>query len=448
MIFDRIKYFIIQGDKRSSNVKKNIIAIFFIKGIGIIINLLYVPITLNYLNNTRYGIWMTITSILSWIGIFDIGLGNGLRNKLSEALTIKDYVNAKKYVSTTYAMLSSIVFIILLVFFGINHLIDWTKVLNTTPNYANELNKLMLVITFFFGIKFILNIISIVFIADQKPAFGSIFELIGNSISLIIVWILTLTGQTSLILFGTVIMFIPVCVYFIASCYCYNKQYKFLKPSLRSIDISSIKSLTSLGIQFFIIQIAVLIIFQTGNILIAQFFSPAEVTPYNIVFKYFSVLTMIWGIVLSPLWSAFTQAQALNDYKWMRRTLKKLNKMLLASIFILLIMSILARPVIKIWTGDKVLVNTQMIWIFALYTLISIWNNIYAIFLNGISKINIQIITSIIASIINIPLAFVFVKACKMGSEGIVLAMTISLSLFAFAGPIQTYKTLNKWITN
>ena len=117
MIFEKITNLLNKGNGRSVLIKKNIIASMFIKGASVFISLLYVPVTLNYLNPTRYGIWMTLTSIVAWMGIFDIGLGNGLRNKLSAALAIGDKENAKKYVSTAYAMLSLIVFVILLLFY-------------------------------------------------------------------------------------------------------------------------------------------------------------------------------------------------------------------------------------------------------------------------------------------------------------------------------------------
>lgn len=72
--------------ERTRRAKKNIIYSFAIKALSVITYLLLVPITLNYLNATEYGIWLTLSSVLMWINTFDRGLGNGLRNKLSEAL--------------------------------------------------------------------------------------------------------------------------------------------------------------------------------------------------------------------------------------------------------------------------------------------------------------------------------------------------------------------------
>ena len=445
IIFNRILAFLNKGSERTALLKKNILATFFIKGLGILISLLYVPITLNYLNPTRYGIWMTLTSIVAWMGIFDVGLGNGLRNKLAEALALGDKEKAKKYVSTAYAMLGLIVASVIILFLIANHWINWSIALNTTASYGEELKKLAIIVVTLFGFKFVLNIISIIFTADQRPAIGSIFEVVGSAIGLLIIWLLTLTGKTSLVTFGLATMLTPVLIYIAASIFFYNSRYNYLKPTWKAVDLSHAKSLTGLGLQFFVIQIAVLVIFQTSNILIAQFFSPAEVTPYNIAFKYFSILTMVWGILMTPLWSAFTQALALNDIEWMRRTMARLNKLVVITIFVIFLMAIVSHYIISIWTAGQVTITPVMIWIFAIYTFISIWNNIYAFFLNGISKIRVQIFTSIAAAILHIPIAFLLVKHFKMGSEGVVLSMAISLCFFSIAGPIQSFKYLKTW---
>jgi len=349
MILNNVRIFLNKGSYRSSQVKKNILASIFIKGLSIIISLLYVPITLNYLNPTRYGLWMTLTSIVAWMGIFDIGLGNGLRNKLAEALALGEKEKAKKYVSTAYAILSIIVISILILFLIANHWINWSAALNTAESYRSELKILSIVIVVLFGFKFVLNIISTVFTADQKPAIGSIFEVFGSILGLIIIYILTLTNRTSLIAFGLAAMLTPVIVYLVVSIYFYKNKYYYLKPSWKSIELSYAKDLTGLGIKFFVIQIAALIIFQTSNILISQFFSPAEVTPYNISFKYFGVLTMLWGIILAPIWSAFTQAKTLNDIIWVKKTISRLNKLMIPTILLLVLMSFGARYVQKEW---------------------------------------------------------------------------------------------------
>jgi O-antigen/teichoic acid export membrane protein len=391
---------------------------------------------------------MTLTSMVAWMAVFDIGLGNGLRNKLTEAIATNQKSNSQKFVSTTYAMLSIIALIFFVAFFIANHWINWSSVLNAPLEYKDELSKLAQITVYLFGIRFVLSIITTVLAADQRPALGSTLDLISSVIGLIIILVLTYTHNSSLISFGLASMLTPVIVFLIASVIFYSKSYSYLRPSWRSIDMSHAKSLTNIGVQFFVIQISGLVIYQTSNILISQFFSPAMVTPYNIVFKYYGVLTMIWGVILTPLWSAYTHALAQNDYQWIRETLSKFRKYLVFTVCIILVMLLLSNIVIKYWTSGKIEVSLTLNLIIVLYTLIGIWNTIYAVLLNGIGVIKMQVFTSIFAALLHLPLSYVLVKYASMGSEGVVLSMAISISLFAVLGPITTNKVFRKWSQN
>ena len=82
--------FFTQGNKRTLRAKRNITVSFISKAISIMISFIIVPLTLGYVGRVEYGIWMTISSIIAWFSFFDIGLGNGLRNKLAEALAKED----------------------------------------------------------------------------------------------------------------------------------------------------------------------------------------------------------------------------------------------------------------------------------------------------------------------------------------------------------------------
>ena len=150
------------GHKRTVKAKKNIIASIFIKGANIVVGFLMVRMTLEYLDQTKYGIWLVLTSIIGWISFFEIGLGGGLKNRLAVALAKNDYKLGKIYVSTTYAILTIIISIVAFIFIISNTFIDWTEVLNTDISYSEELSTLVLVVFNFFFIQFVLNMISII----------------------------------------------------------------------------------------------------------------------------------------------------------------------------------------------------------------------------------------------------------------------------------------------
>jgi hypothetical protein len=53
----------------------------------------------------KYGSWLTLRSIILWFAFFDIGLGNGLRNKFTEAKAPGNLERTRIYISTAYGLL-------------------------------------------------------------------------------------------------------------------------------------------------------------------------------------------------------------------------------------------------------------------------------------------------------------------------------------------------------
>ena len=89
--FHHIRFFLNSGHDRSIRAKKNVFISLGIRFIDILTGLILVPVSLNYLDPQRYGIWLTIESIVGWFILFDIGLGNGLKDKFAEAVRRKMY---------------------------------------------------------------------------------------------------------------------------------------------------------------------------------------------------------------------------------------------------------------------------------------------------------------------------------------------------------------------
>lgn len=434
--------FLLIGHERSVNAKMNIIASLFIRGCSILISLVLVPLTIHYVNSTRYGIWLTLSSVIGWFGFFDIGFGNGLRNKFAEAMANGQKELARIYVSTTYAILTIIICIVLIIFLCVNPFLNWSGILNADKEIASELSKLALIVFSFFCIQFILQIITTVLIADQKPAKSAFFNLLGNIFSLIIIFILTKTTQGSLLLLGFALSSTPFFVLLSSSLWFYNNEYKDVSPSFKFVKISYAKDLMKIGVKFFIIQIAAIVIYQTTNIIISQICGPKEVTVYNIAFKYFSVLTMVFSIILSPFWSAFTEAKVRQDYTWMKSVLNKLIKMWVGLVCVAFLFLIFSQFFYTIWVGSKVIIPFNVSLVVFTYVLIFNWCAIFSQITAGLGKIKFQLYAAMALCIVNIPLAIFLGK--QWGILGIVSSSIILSATSAIWNPIQINLLLNQ----
>lgn len=96
--------------------------------------------TIDYINPTKYGIWLTLSSIIAWLSYFDLGFAHGFRNRFAEAKAKGDIRLAKEYVSTTYAVLFLLFSVILLITLMVNKYLNWSSILNIDAVYNEELH--------------------------------------------------------------------------------------------------------------------------------------------------------------------------------------------------------------------------------------------------------------------------------------------------------------------
>ena len=431
------------GQVRTVKIKKNILAMFGLKGLSVVTGLLMVPLTLHYLDTTNYGIWITLSSIVGWFNFFDIGLGNGLRNRFAEAMAKNDVSLARVYVSTTYAFLSLIVGGVFIVFLFVNPLLNWSKILNTPSSMSGELSLVFLITFAFFCLRFVFGLIGTILTADQTPAMTSLLEVGAGVLSLILVWALLVTTSSSLlylsIAIGTSTAIIPIA----ASIWLFFGKYKSVRPSRKYVSRAHARDLITLGTRFFFLQIVTIIIFSTSNILIAQLFTPADVVPYNIAFKYYNVVLMFFAVLLAPFWSAYTEAYVRGDIPWIQRTFRVLKRAWYVMAVAVVLMSFFADVFYRFWVGGDIHIPLSISLSIGVYVLIVGWSNIYAYFINGTGKLQLQLIAATFVGIANIPLAIIFSKYLHFGICGIILAPSVCLLPGCFVWPMQVRRILS-----
>ena len=406
------------GDERTIIAKKNVFYSFFIKGFGILTSLLIVPLTINYLNPTEYGIWLTLNSILLWVNTFDIGLGNGLRNKLAESLAQNDFVKAKIYVSTSYCVVFLLMIIIFLLFQVFNMYLDWYSILNINKSLVPNLNEIVLMSFALFCLTFVLKLIGNILLATQKTAFENFLIMSGQVLSLIVIYGLTFSSKGSLFKVALVYSISLVIVYAFSYPFVFRNQYKAIAPNIKYFRKEYVKSLMGLGSQFFILQIAGLVIFSTANLLISNMFGPKMVTTYNIAARYFNVIPMLFSIVLAPIWSATTDAFVKQDYEWIRKSMRKVNWLLLTTFFVLFAMILCSNFIYEKWIGNSVVVPMQLSILMSIYVFILVASMSYSSFLNGIGKLKVQMFNILFCSFLFLPLTYFLTD--KYGINGII----------------------------
>jgi O-antigen/teichoic acid export membrane protein len=402
-----------------------------------------VPVTLNYLGKTEYGIWLTLASILNWLINLDFGLGNGLRNKLAEALALNDLKLARNYVSTAYAVFSVGILTAFIIYFAVHHFLNWADLLQAPSEYTTLLNSLVLYVIVLFLIQFLLKLITSIINADQRPALNGALSLITNSVTLLIVYLLSIYTESSLTIFALVSSGIPVLVFLFATLFLFSGHFRNISPSSKHINLKYSSSLVKLGMQFFVIQISSLIVFTTGNIIITQLYGPQSVVTYNVAFKYFYMVPLVFNVALAPFWSAFTEAYVKQEFDWIKNSVRKLIYIWAVLSVIAIVMVIASDFIYKIWVGPQVKVPFMLSVASGIFVIIANWNNIFGYFINGVGKVRIQLYYSIIIAFLNIPLSIFLAKNAGLGITGVMVSTNVCLIFASIWAPIQYRKLIS-----
>lgn len=400
----------VSKQQRSSLLQKNILASFFIKIWSAIIVLLMVPATLHCLGEYKNGIWLTISSMLLWIDNMDIGLGNGLRNKVAEYMAHNEHERTRSLVSSTLAMLICIIIPVLLILLLLIFIGDPYQVFNATPSKVSHLGQVLIVTVTLVCTSFIFKLIGNFYMGLQLPAVSNLLIALGQTIALVGTYIVLWSGSHSLMHIALVNTAAPLLVYLLAFPYTFLYKYPHLCPSFRLINFQEAKAVINMGVQFFIMQISSVILFMTSNLLISNLFSPEMVTPYQITYRYFSILLVIFTVICMPFWNATTDAYQRNDMKWIRNATRKLRVFTIGFLICLVVMILLSDTVYAIWIDRQTIIDIKMNIAMAVYIFIIINSMRYSYVINGIGKLRLQLIFTTAAAILFVPLAYLITQ--------------------------------------
>jgi O-antigen/teichoic acid export membrane protein len=336
-----------------------------------------------------------------------------------------------------------IVIPIVIVLFALIEFLDLYELLNVDVQRIHDLDGIIQTTIGLICGTFILKFIGNVYLGLQRPAISTLLVVGGQTLSMLIIALLPdLFTHVSLFHVAVSYTATPLVIYLIAYPITFYKVYPKLKPSFILFQKKMIPELVGLGIKFFVLQLSGLILFTTSNLLISNLFGPNEVTPYQIVYKYFSFILMLVSIVITPIWSATTDAYVRGDYIWIKSLTKRMLKVLCLFTLLVILLGVISPWVYPYWTLGKVDIPIPMTILMGIYIIVVIFSLYFANILYGTGKIFVQMIVTLSEAIMFIPLAIYCGKI--MGINGIIIALILSNIPCAITNTIQYYKIINQ----
>lgn len=425
----------------------NIFGAFLVKGGALSFSVLLLPAYLAFFENQAVlGIWYTILSVLNWVIIFDLGLGQGLRNQLPAAIEAKNRKVIKECISTTYILMTLLTAALCVIGLVVIPYVNWNNVFNVSAEVVGNTNLSTCVQIVFGGImlQMVLKIITSILYAYQKSAVVNVLGLASNV--LIYLFLLVTPSKdiaANLITMSVVNVIAANLPYVICTVAVFATFLKDAVPSIKAFSSKYIKDIFNVGLTLLWLQIVFMVVSSVNEFLITSFCGPEYVVEYQAYYKIFKTAAMIVSLALTPIWSAVTRAQAQKNYTWIR----KVYKLFLGLAVVCFVGELCIIPILQwvfnIWLGKGVMVaNTGYALAFVLSSAIFVLHNINTSIGNGMSYFRIQTIWMTVAAVAFVPLSYVFVKITRSWI-GVVIANVVSMLPYEVLAPVFTIRHIN-----
>lgn len=378
--------------------------------------LLWVPLALSYLGTERFGMWMSVTSLVAVVAAADLGIGNGLLNAIAEAHGKEDRRLAGRYASSAFFLLIAVAAALAALVALIQPVVSWGQLLNVSS--VSALPEAQPTVLVLLGCSFLTIPISIAarihlgyqegFVNSLWQGLGSILGLLGLATAIFLrasmPWVVFAFAAGPVLsgLFNLVILL---------------SRRDWLRPRWSAVRFEAVSRLLKTGLMFALLQGVVAAAFMSDNFIVARIFGADAVAQYAVHAQLFAFAPLLAGMALSPLWPAYGEAIARGDDGWVRDVLVRsvaMTFVFISSISLVLLWS--GQILIHLWVGSRVEASMPLMMGLAAWAILSSVGTAVAMFLNGAGVLRLQ--------------AFL---ACLMGA-GAVLGKVVFGLLFGLPG--------------
>jgi O-antigen/teichoic acid export membrane protein len=402
----------------------------FAQAVNMLTMLVSIPLTLNYLGVERYGLWIVISSLITILGFADLGLGNGLLNAIADANGRKDRSAAESYVSSAFYMLSGVTLILGSLWIIVSPLVTWNWLFNVTaPQAIAETSPALSIFVWCMLISLPFGLAQKIHDGYQEGYVNGLWRAGGSLLGLASV-LLAIYFRAGLPLLVLAMAGTPALLMVFNALLLFCGQRPELRPQWKLVSKSASTRILKNGMLFFVLQLAVVIGFQSDTLIVARFLGVNQVPQYAIPMRLFMLIPSLLNLVIAPLWPAYAEAIARRDVAWVHKSFYR--SLFLAAGFSLPLSTlfiIFGDRIIQLWAGDQIQPNLLLLLGIGLWTVLVSLAAPISVLLNGANVIRFQVICASFMALGN--LAFSIILVQKVGISGPVLASSISWVTFS-----------------
>lgn len=395
------------------------------------ISLLTVPLTIGYLGNERYGLWLAVSSLVAMMSFADLGIGNGLLTRIAQADGEGDRRTIRVLISNAFFVLAGIACLLACLTVVSAQLVDWPQVLGVTSAPArNEVRSVVVVLALTFFLSMPFGVAQRVQQGLQSGYAYVLWTMAGSVVTLVALLIAT-SLHLGLVPLVLALSGAPTLVTIVNFAWYFGFARRDACPRVSDLDHSTAVQLLRTGALFVLLQLAAAFAFLSDNIVVARSLGADSVPDLAVPAKLFALLTLPVQMISAPLWPAYGAALSGGDADWVKRTLERSVRL---SVGITAVSCLALIPIggwlVQFWSKGAVSVGFDVLVPLALWTCFSAWGTAVAALLNGAGRIREQAAAAVVMATVAFALKWVLIG--RFGISGVVWATVAAYFLFTF----------------
>jgi O-antigen/teichoic acid export membrane protein len=294
-----------------------------VRGVGVLVSLVTVPLVLSYLGKERYGLWTAVTTLVAWAALFDFGLANGLVNLVARAHGRDDTTEATRAFSAAVGALSAVALLLAAMAAVAIPLVSWSTILGVRGEVDGDTVRWSVAAALgMFLVGLPLSAVPQLYAGYQKTYLTNAFTLLGS-----------LGGLGLLVAAVSFRASMPVLVVALSSTgiiaagagLVYARR-AFPWVTLRGAGATrdTLRALTARSLPIFLYQVGALAVNQTQVVILAHRTGLATVTNFSIAFRMYALLVTLIIFGTASFVPTFREAAERGEHGWARRAFRRL----------------------------------------------------------------------------------------------------------------------------
>ena len=398
------------------------------KGVQAVTMLLTVPIALHHLGEERFGLWATLASLIAFLALTDLGVGNALVNAVARAAGSNDREEVAAAVSSAFYILVVQGTLVLAIFAASYSFIDWAKLFGLQAELARtEAGPAVAVLVALVALQLPFGAAQRVREGYQESFKNNLWQMAGNILGLLG---LLLVVQMDLGLPWLVLALAgaPLAASLANTWRHFGRDRPWLKPRWRAVTRQAGRVLFRSGLIFSALSAFTFIGIYSDSLIVSHLLGAAAVTEYAVVQR-LSLVAYIFHAFIITLWPAYGDAMARGEYDWVRTAFRRSLVISLGfGAMVALGMGIAGPGLIRIWVGADVLPPPGLLYGFCTYILLSAFIGSIATIFNAGPLLRYQFWILGVASLVALVLKVVLCK--EYGVAGVIWATAIAFGFF------------------